>query len=261
MKTLDQSVFHGQETKFTWAAVDDDGTCCLFVLKPEKRGNWASDGAWLNLGNGWEPTHTALLRSVASIPPVFPTPAHGWQNMFVGLGGNWRWGSVDYRGVARVHTFSPQFSAGGRVQVPSDMKGNSATAEAFDVNPVPAGWQPLVITRDMRAAGIKCVPTDRFGTKLPVGADPVQAADVVQGVDPDVAVIDEFVAKLRSGVTDPKYNVRRFEQCHCEISSGQLEELLRRELNIAADVELNVFATMHRDVSGVAITVEWKHTP
>lgn len=107
------------------------------------------------------------------IKPEYMT--RDWEACFGNLGSNWGWASVDYRGVARVHTFAPTFTASGRVALPIG-KHKSQPVPAFDVNPVPADWAPMTIVR-------KAAPpytTDRFGNMLPTGADPVEAADVVQ---------------------------------------------------------------------------------
>lgn len=102
-----------------------------------------------------------------------PLPTRDWEACFGNLGSNWGWVSVDYRGVARAHTFAPTFTASGRVALPIG-KHNSQPVPAFDVNPVPAGWTPMTIVRKMAPP----YTTDRFGKLLPTGADPVEAADV-----------------------------------------------------------------------------------
>lgn len=112
------------------------------------------------------------------MPNLSPQPAEpDWEQMFNGFGSNWRWGSVDYRGAARVHTFLPMFSDSGRVTAPR--KGASCPVEAFNMEVLPVDWQPITVHRDMRTGAMHMLPTDRFGVQLPTGADPVDAADVV----------------------------------------------------------------------------------
>jgi hypothetical protein len=187
------------------------------------------------------------------LPPA-PTKPYLDDSIFEGFGGNWRWATIDYRGVARVHTFEPTFTATGRIEAPR-FKANSEPREAFNVVELPTGWHPMIMKRDMRKAGIKCVPTDRFGVLLPTGAHPVEAADV--------KVENLIINMIEAGHIDPSirpptYNIRRTEQCRCEISETQLNELLRRELNIPDDVELDVIATPQPDRFGIGLTVEWK---
>lgn len=111
------------------------------------------------------------LTNLAPPAPVDVLP----QSIFNAFGGNWRWASIDYRGVARVHTFEPKFTPNGRIEVPRGPH-NSATCEAFDMvdSPPPS---PIWVTRD---AGPRGKVTDRFGVILPTGACPLEAADVVQ---------------------------------------------------------------------------------
>lgn len=112
-------------------------------------------------------------------------------SIFEGFGSNWQWASIDYRGVARIHTFPPTFSATGRLLVPQ-FKSNSATCEAFDiVENLPDGWTPMYLSRRACAPSL---PTDRFGVTLPAGADPVEAADVkpAQMVPPPPAPLPQI---------------------------------------------------------------------
>lgn len=115
------------------------------------------------------------------IPPCVPAPfapATIPQRIFDNFGGNWRWASIDYRGVARVHTFEPTFTASGRIEVPRG-KHNSQPCEAFDM--VDAPPSPVWVTRNAWPRG---KVTDRFGIDLPTGADPVEAADVIGSCAP-----------------------------------------------------------------------------
>lgn len=114
------------------------------------------------------------------VPGTFPFLD---DSIFEGFGNNWRWATIDYRGVARVHTFEPSFTKTNRIEAPR-FKANSMPAEAFNIVDLQEGWQPLLFKRDMRRAGIRSVPTDRFGVQLPAGADPVEAADVKVDIVP-----------------------------------------------------------------------------
>lgn len=111
----------------------------------------------------------------ADFPPIAPMQADLFQKIFTGFGANWKWASIDYRGVARVHTFEPTFTDTGRIRMPSG-KHNSCPCEAFDmVDGLPEGWSPIWTSRNSAPP----YNTDRFGVLLPDGADPVEAADVL----------------------------------------------------------------------------------
>lgn len=101
-------------------------------------------------------------------------------SIFDKLGGNWRWASLDYRGVARVHTFQPTFTDSGRIELPIG-KGNSDICEAHSIVDLPPNWKPMWVFRLTNPVGYPV--TDRFGKALPAGADPIEAADVVNVVD------------------------------------------------------------------------------
>lgn len=46
-KTLDQSVFDGQDEEWRWAAVDYDGRCVIYADKPEAlHGRWRASERW-----------------------------------------------------------------------------------------------------------------------------------------------------------------------------------------------------------------------
>lgn len=187
-----------------------------------------------------------------SLPDPLPQPTD-WEMMFAGFGSNWVWASIDYRGVARVHTFVPAFTASGRIALPIG-KHNSQPVPAFDANPLPEDWEPVTIPRTTTMP----YPTDRFGKMLPIGADPVEAADVTSFMPEagKIPLID--VGQFTKGIDNPAYNIRRTEQCRCDISETQLNELLRRELGIPDDGLFDVYATMQPGKSGVGLTVEWK---
>lgn len=216
MKILDQAVFGLCDSQHKWAAVDNDGTCVVFKEKPslDADGSWQPVGGteWHTVAAGYKATSEPLERLSAPAmpmapsqaenwgqcaPPVMPTApaapalspnymARDWNAIFNGFGGNWWWASVDYRGVARVHTFHPEFTSTGRVAVPRPV-GNSEPAPAFDVDVSSfPGWKPMVITR-IHPVGTVLNCTDRFGVELPEGANPVEAADVVHlPVLPDI---------------------------------------------------------------------------
>lgn len=196
--------------------------------------------------------HPGKCASVCVQPAELPSTArqlalHLTDAIFEGFGSNWRWATIDYRGVARVHTFEPQLTDTGRIAVPR-FKGNSSTCEAFDiVDKLPTNWFPVLFKRDMRAAGVKIAPTDRFGMQLPDGADPVEAADVKVDKHPLLGVVDVKVESTS------KYTVRRTEQCRCEISEKQLKEILARELGVAIDSTASFNLYQHEG----GVTVEW----
>lgn len=181
-------------------------------------------------------------------PPMAPAPDYitrDWQAIFDVLGSNWNWASVDYRGVARVHTFQPEFGPSGRILMPA-FKANSDPAPAFDIAEVPPHWRPLKVSR------ITAPPyaTDRFGKILPAGADPVEAADVIEGANPTTVLTD--------GIDNPKYNISRSEQCRCEITAEQMGDIIRRELGIDPGQDINVFAHSSPSDHAIAISVEWR---
>jgi hypothetical protein len=190
------------------------------------------------------------------IPQLTPpqAPATIPQSIFDNFGGNWRWASIDYRGVARVHTFEPTFTASGRIEVPRG-KGNSATCEAFDMVDSPPS--PIWVSR-VNSNGRA---TDRFGIQLPTGADPVEAADVVQA--PTMASLNLEPVPMtlfKDGFDNPKYHVARTERCRCTITSVQLATLISQELNIGIDGvgPFTIVSMKDADTGGVALTVEWE---
>lgn len=181
------------------------------------------------------------------IKPEYMT--RDWEACFGSLGSNWGWASVDYRGVARIHTFAPTFTASGRVALPIG-KHNSQPVPAFDVNPVPADWTPITIVRKMTPP----YATDRFGALLLDGADLVEAADVVR-MPPGPKAMAEL---LKSGVDNPAYKIARSERCRCTITPEQLAYIVSRELGIDIDGDGPFSVHAHNDGKGYALTVEWE---
>jgi hypothetical protein len=170
-----------------------------------------------------------------------PAPATIPEAIFNNFGSNWQWASIDYRGVARVHTFQPSFTATGRIEMPRG-KHNSQPVEAFDR--LDGSGSPFWVTRGPCAPSL---PTDRFGIQLPVGADPVEAADVVP-----TASVDNPFSSLTSDT--PKYAVTRVERGSCTFTSSQLMTILAPAI-LEADGD---YTSIRCFVDGDGVTVEWE---
>lgn len=143
----------------------------------------------------------APLPDAAYAYDAAPAPATSTL-IFEGLGSNWKWATIDYRGVARVHTFEPKFSANDRIELPVG-KGNSAIVEKFSMTDLPTGWKPLLMRRLIGPP----YNTDRFGKVLPTGADPIEAADVIDIIN---TVVDAIMQPGPKFPIDTAVDVKSF---------------------------------------------------
>jgi len=212
--------------------------------------NWLKwvDNAWVEVGTIPVGTIKPLCDVLDYATPTI-VDARVPEAIFNNFGSNWQWASIDYRGVARVHTFQPSFTATGRIEMPRG-KHNSQPVEAFDR--LDGSGFPLWVKRNHRQ--LLRLPTDRFGRALPPGADPVEAADA--------AITNNLASAIAAGVfaksmDNPKYQIARSERCRCTITPEQVAELVSRELGIDIDGDGAFSIHAHNEATGWALTVEW----
>ena len=204
-------------------ATHGDRTGNYYKADPLEALNWLKwiGTMWVNVGTLSVGTIKPLCDVLDYAPPppppmpdLPPAPVAIPQSIFNGFGSNWKWASVDYRGVARVHTFEPHFTPTGRIEMPR-FKANSEPREAMNMTVVPEGWTPLKMPRAVSPP----YTTDRFGVQLPTGADPVEAADV---------------APVESAPTVKKYSITTktisVETGEFSFTPEQVLEILRQAL-------------------------------